>query len=256
MASNPCPSRSAVHRARLVAGSLAVLLAVPLTAGGAQAAPTRAARPSAVPKAWVACPKGRLDGVAVAVRSTTRSVVTVNQTSRSHARVVLWKRQANRSCGFTKVFTESDARIGAGGTVVGTRRRQGTNTTPLGTYTMTTSFGLAARPATALPYRRVVAGDYWVQDNASRWYNTYRTRAQGGFRTSESENLVTYTTQYRHAVVINYNMPPTAVRHRGAGIFLHVKGRGATGGCVAVTRAHMGTVMATLSPGDLIAIGR
>lgn len=121
---------------------------------------------------------------------------------------------------------------------------------------MTTSFGVGPRPGTRLPYRRVVKGDHWVQDNASRWYNTYRTRAQGGFRPSRSEDLITYPVQYRYTVVVNYNMPPAAVRHRGAGIFLHVKGRGATGGCVAVTRAHMQQVMATLNPGDLIAIGR
>ena len=62
--------------------------------------------------------------------------------------------------------------------------------------------------------------------------------------------------QYRYSVVVNYNMPPAAVRHRGAGIFLHVKGRGATGGCVAVTRAHMQQVIATLNPGAVSARSR
>ena len=48
------------------------------------------------------------------------------------------------------------------------------------------------------------------------------------------------------------------VRHRGAGIFLHVNGRGATAGCVSVPRRLMRTVMAWLDPArdPRIAIGR
>ena len=48
------------------------------------------------------------------------------------------------------------------------------------------------------------------------------------------------------------------VRHRGAGIFLHVNGRGATAGCVSVPRSFMRSAMARLDPArvPVIAIGR
>ena len=48
------------------------------------------------------------------------------------------------------------------------------------------------------------------------------------------------------------------VRHRGAGIFLHVNGKGATAGCVSVPRAFMRSMMAGLNPKrrPVIAIGR
>jgi L,D-peptidoglycan transpeptidase YkuD (ErfK/YbiS/YcfS/YnhG family) len=57
--------------------------------------------------------------------------------------------------------------------------------------------------------------------------------------------------------VINFNRAPDYQRHyRGSGIFLHVKGSGATGGCVAITASQMRTVMAYLHVGDKITIGR
>ncbi|MBA3527729.1 MAG: hypothetical protein H0T91_00125 [Propionibacteriaceae bacterium] len=58
-------------------------------------------------------------------------------------------------------------------------------------------------------------GDYWVGDNESRYYNSLRNRASGGFRyrlagtnINGSEYLPNYTTQYRYAVVINFNRAP------------------------------------------------
>ncbi len=119
-------------------------------------------------------------------------------------------------------------------------RKQGTGTTPRGTFTMTQAFGNAAEPGMWLPYHRVKSGDYWVEDNASRYYNTLRNKSQGGFRywlptanDDSSEYLPHYTTQYKYAVVINFNRAPDYHKaHRGAGIFLHVKGSGATAGCV------------------------
>ncbi|MFF5017688.1 hypothetical protein [Streptomyces sp. NPDC001165] len=47
---------------------------------------------------------------------------------------------------------------------------------------------------------------------------------------------VNYPTQYAKAFVINFNWWP-ATPGRGAGIFLHVNGNGATAGCVSVPRA-------------------
>lgn len=37
-------------------------------------------------------------------------------------------------------------------------------------------------PAWDLRYRTVRNGDYWVEDNGSRYYNRYRNKSQGGFR--------------------------------------------------------------------------
>jgi L,D-peptidoglycan transpeptidase YkuD (ErfK/YbiS/YcfS/YnhG family) len=232
---------------RLVAlALLAAVLGLPASAAApatAVAAPARAEH------------RVTLDGVSVVVGERTRQVVTVNRTRGFHARVTLWAPREGR---WTAVRQTRDGRIGYGGLVRGDRRRQDTGTTPLGTYRLPSAFGMHARAAGwATPYRRVQRGDYWVQDNRSRFYNRYRNVRQGGFRPRTSERLLDYRRQYEWAVVLDFNYAQQ-VRHRGAGIFLHVNGRGATAGCVSVPRPLMRQVMAWLDPDrdPRIAIGR
>jgi L,D-peptidoglycan transpeptidase YkuD (ErfK/YbiS/YcfS/YnhG family) len=187
-----------------------------------------------------------------------RQVVTVSA-SGSYANVVAWQRT---SSGWKAVIQTRSARIGANGLVAATQRKQGTNTTPAGTFTMTEAFGIAANPGAKLPYHQVTTDDWWVEDNNSAYYNTMRRASQGGFAVTTagengSEHLISFTTQYRYVVVINFNRPPNAVRHRGAGIFLHVNGPGATAGCVSVPQSTMLAIITWLDPAQhpRIAIG-
>ena len=62
-----------------------------------------------------------------------------------------------------------------------------------------------------------------------------------------SERLADYPTEYRMSVVVAYNYYDR-VRYRGAGIFLHVNGPGATAGCVSVPRDVMRRVLRWLDP--------
>ena len=92
--------------------------------------------------------------------------------------------------------------------------------------------------------------------------NRYRNKSQGGFRwwltsgKNASERLTDYRTQYEYAINTSFNHEQ--VRHRGAGIFLHVNGRGATAGCASAPRWVMQAAMARLDPRrvPVIAIGR
>jgi len=211
---------------------------------------------------WRACAK-TLDGVRTSISSGQRTVTIVNQTSRTYARVSFWIRTAS-ACTLTRKFLTATARIGYNGTVDGATRRQGSGTTPLGTYTMTEAFGNGPEPGMWLPYHRVRSGDYWVEDAGSHYYNNLRNKSQGGFRwwlpssnANSSELLQSFPGQYRYAVVINFNRAPDRrVSGRGSGIFLHVKGSGPTAGCVAITADQMRTVMAYLHSGDKITIAR
>jgi L,D-peptidoglycan transpeptidase YkuD (ErfK/YbiS/YcfS/YnhG family) len=213
-----------------------------------------------VPVAPASAATVRLDGVTVALRSGTTQVITVNRTSSWHARVIFWQRITS---GWRAVLRVQDGRIGYGGLVAGTKRKQGTGATPLGTYRLIGSFGTHARAASwDLPYRTIRSGDFWVQDNRSAYYNRYRNKSQGGFRwwlksgPNTSERLTDFPTQYEYAVNTSFNR--NQVRHRGAGIFLHVNGRGATAGCVSVPRAFMRSAMIRIDPArvPVIAIGR
>lgn len=203
----------------------------------------------------------RLDGVTVRLPAGSRQVVTVNHTHGHHARVTLWRRAAG---GWRRVARARDGRTGYGGLVPARDRRQGTGTTPLGTFGLISSFGRHPHAATwDLPYRRIRPGDYWVEDNQSAYYNRYRNKAQGGFRwwlpasdVNSSERLADYPRQYEYSVVTSFNR--RQVRHRGAGIFLHVNGSGATAGCVSAPRWFLRTTMRALDPAQrpVIAVGR
>ncbi|WP_326735173.1 L,D-transpeptidase family protein [Streptomyces sp. NBC_01022] len=140
------------------------------------------------------------------------------------------------------------ARFGANGLTEGASRKQGTNTTPTGLYELPYAFGVkAARPGTRYPYRRVTDRSWWCQDTAARAYNRWVEPRPADCRAAEAEHLITYPTQYARALVVgfNYDRP---VRGRGAGIFLHVNGRGATAGCVSVPAAAMDRILAWADP--------
>lgn len=135
------------------------------------------------------------------------------------------------------------ARFGAKGLVEGTERKQGTNTTPTGLYGLPYAFGIKAAPGgTTYEYRRVHKDSWWCQDNDSRAYNRWTEPPARDCRAAESEHLIAYGALYAHALVIGFNYE-RPVKGRGAGIFLHVKGRGATAGCVAVSEEAMRRIL-------------
>ncbi|GAA2906485.1 MULTISPECIES: L,D-transpeptidase family protein [Streptomyces] len=140
------------------------------------------------------------------------------------------------------------ARFGANGLVEGTARKQGTDTTPTGLYGLPYAFGIKAAPrGTAYTYRRVHRDSWWCQDNDSRSYNRWTEPRAADCRAAESEQLISYRAQYAHALVIDFNYE-RPVRGRGAGIFLHVNGRGATAGCVSVPKDAMRRILTWADP--------
>lgn len=200
-----------------------------------------------------------LDGIRVNLPPGSRQVITVHHTSSYHARAILWAENARGR--WKAIQQTSNARIGENGLVAGNQRHQGSDTTPTGTYRLPFGFGISA-VKTRMPYRRVTAADWWVEDNASKYYNRFRTSRQG-FRwwinpalVNSSEHLVDNPTQYALAIVIAYNYA-RPVHYRGAGIFLHVNGPGATAGCVSAPRWFLADVLQRLRPVDhpVIAIG-
>ncbi|MFE7070875.1 L,D-transpeptidase [Streptomyces sp. NPDC057620] len=175
------------------------------------------------------------------------------RTSSTTGTVTWWDRRDGR---WVKAGS-APARFGANGLVEGGSREQGTNTTPTGLYDLPYAFGIEPAPeGTRTPYRPVRQTSWWCQDNDSRSYNRWTDPRPADCRAAESEHLISYGTQYAYALVIgfNYRQP---VRGRGAGIFLHVNGRGATAGCVSVPRDAMRRILNWAEPGRSphIAIG-
>lgn len=232
--------------ATLGTATLATTVGTATSAAGTTPTATPTTTPTTSRQATV-----RLGMVRVRIPAGATQVVTAQHTSGWHARVNLWVRRAGR---WHRVLTTLDGRTGYGGLVPAAQRHQGTGTTPLGTFGLISAFGTHAKsPSWKLSYRRIRRGDYWVEDNGSRYYNRYRNKSQGGFRwwlpaddVNSSERLSDYPVQYEYAVVTSFNR--AQVRHRGAGIFLHVNGSGATAGCVSVPRWMMQDIMGRLDP--------
>lgn len=175
----------------------------------------------------------------------TQLITAVAAKSSSTTGTVTWWNLRNgqwAKAGSTK------ARFGAKGLVEGASRKQGTNTTPTGLFHLPYAFGIKGAPSgTAYKYRPVRANSWWCQDNDSRVYNRWSEPRARDCRAAESEHLISYEKQYAHAMVIgfNYSRP---VRGRGAGIFLHVNGSGATAGCVSVSADAMRRILKWADP--------
>ncbi|MFD8198610.1 L,D-transpeptidase family protein [Streptomyces sp. NPDC003470] len=171
-------------------------------------------------------------------------VAVAPDTASTTGTVTWWDRRGGRW-----VRTGSaPARFGAKGLTDGATRVQGTDTTPTGLYDLPYAFGVQAAPdGTAYPYRPVREDSWWCQDNASLAYNRWTEPRPADCRATEAEHLITYGTQYAHAVVVGFNYE-RPVRGRGAGIFLHVNGRGATAGCVSVPNDAMRRILTWADP--------
>lgn len=93
-----------------------------------------------------------------------RQVVIVTSASWSASRGRLRTYELTPTGGWRRVLGPVDATLGRNGFVPTNRRRQGTRTTPAGTFALPWAFGTYADPGTALPYRRVDANDWWPYD--------------------------------------------------------------------------------------------
>lgn len=183
--------------------------------------------------------------------NATQSIVVTSSSWRaSTATLEAYERRGGT---WRRVLGPVTARVGWAGMVPGSRRKQGTGTTPAGTYALSEAFGTLPDPGAKLRYRLIDSPDWWwVEDPRSPYYNGMRFGRQGGFARTErgrygSEQLIGHQPAYHYAAVIDFNRPKP-VAGRGAGIFLHVNGTGATAGCVSVAEPDMIALMRWLDP--------
>ena len=138
-------------------------------------------------------------------------------------------------------------------------KREGDRTTPSGKFGFTrTMYGVAANPGVRYRYRRIVCGDWWVEDPRSPYYNRFRHVRCGSrppFATM-GDDMSRSPTAYRHLAVIAYNTSPV-VPGRGSGIFLHASTGRPTLGCVSLPLPQLLSVLRWLRPASspLIVIG-
>jgi len=191
------------------------------------------------PKATTSAPKTEAQLVAqTKVAKKAQQIVTVVQTGSSTATLKLWQKQRNAT--WQNKLTAS-SRIGVNG--IG-RSREGSSTTPIGAYHLSTAFGKATTARTAgMSYRQIKANSYWIEDPNDRQYNTWQTR---GWANNQNEHLIDYTraaphNQYELAVVMDNHG-----QNNGSGFFIHVKNQWATAGCVSISLPELRNLVSQL----------
>ena len=179
--------------------------------------------------------------------SQTNQIVLVDYISGSTATLSVHEKQN----GVWKKLFESTAyvgRKGLGKTVAGDER------TPVGTYNLTTPFGIKDDPGAGMPYTKVTRYHYWCGDSSSKYYNQLvDERTADRKHNGKDEYLINYKGVYNYCLFIDYNAEGTP--GKGSCIFLHCTGsKKSTGGCVAVPESTMKKIIQWARPGVKIVI--
>lgn len=157
------------------------------------------------------------------------------------------------------------ANLGYGGLVPGDKRKQGTGTTPTGTYAFTSAFGIKSDPGTKLSYIKVDNNDAWTYN--PKFPNTYNVFQTANKNWSSYGNYVeilsSYKKQYNYVAILDFNLPngkitegangvnrtdQSANTSQGGGIFLHVSNGTKTAGCIAIPERAMKEILEWLDP--------
>ena len=203
---------------------------------------------------------GELPG---ASRAEQVIVVTRTDFRSPRARLSAYERSSDGS--WAEVVRNVPAFVGARGIVPGPSRRQSTNTTPAGTYAITSAFGRLPNPGTELPYVQVDSNDAWTYDpRVPSTYNLFQSAPVSWSSYGRYvEHLRQLGRQYDYVAVLDYNMPkgpvttdargirrastPASTR-AGGGIFLHVSKGEPTAGCISIDEPIMRRVLDWLDP--------
>lgn len=121
---------------------------------------------------------------------------------------------------------------------------EGDGKSPVGKYSLGTSFGQKDNPGTKLPFKSITNDDVWVDDPNSKLYNTWQSKSKTSSQWKSAENM--NHELYTYGFVINYNTNPI-VPNKGSAIFLHV-GNSYTVGCTATSEANVISMMKWLDP--------
>jgi L,D-peptidoglycan transpeptidase YkuD (ErfK/YbiS/YcfS/YnhG family) len=214
-----------------------------------------AAQASGGARAGAACPATLANQLA-RTRDATQLITVVAATPRSTtASLTRWRKSGD--C-WLAAGPAATAHVGRNG--VSERKREGDKKTPAGAFGIqTVMYGVGPNPGVRYPYRRIVCGDWWVEDSRSQFYNRFKHVRCGStppFRIT-SEDMSRSPISYRHLAVIDYNTHPI-VPGRGSGIFLHVSASGGpTLGCVSLAYGQLIATLRWLDPAarPLIVIG-
>ena len=224
---------------RLKYGSQVQTIEVKVTSGTEAEAPTvEAPAPTAVDESKAA---------SLSAASSATQIVLVEYKSGSNATLSVHEKKD----GVWQQLLETPAYVGKNG--IG-KTKEGDKKTPVGTYNLTTPFGIKDDPGAQMPYTKVTKYHYWCGASSSKYYNQFcDSRVNGRSCTKSDEHLIDYKGAYNYCMFIDYNA--AGVAHKGSCIFLHCFSKNKyTAGCVAISEASMKKIVQWARPGVKIVI--
>ena len=137
------------------------------------------------------------------------------------------------------------------------KEKEGDAKTPTGTYHFNYAFGINDDPGcSAFSYQKVTEEDYWSGDQREGYsYNEMVSlKDLPDLDTENSERIMDYPYQYQYCLNISWNEDGTP--GKGSAIFLHCLGpeKPYTGGCVAIPKDQMMTVMQNVDKDCVVVI--
>lgn len=171
----------------------------------------------------------------------TSQILTVQANYSTKASVILWKKSGKN---IWKKARTMKGIVGKSG--VGTAS-ESSSKTPKGSYKLGFAFG-TSNPGTKVAFRKIKANSYW-SGTKGKTYNTWQNK----YHSKNDEHLADYPSQYKYAMVIEYNMHPVK-QGKGSAFFLHIDNKkyNYTLGCVAVPIKDMKYLMKTLKGAYII----
>jgi L,D-peptidoglycan transpeptidase YkuD (ErfK/YbiS/YcfS/YnhG family) len=226
------------------AGPAAAPVATAPAATHAVTHPATVAPPAPAPVTGQALPLGYSTG------SATRVITVVAaSTGSTVATLQAWDKAPGG--GWLRHGSAVTAHVGADG--LSTSPSETRSATPIGSFSLTQSFGALGNPGTGLPYFQTTTADWWISESGvGALYNTHQ-RCSGSCPFTQgdpNEHLITETPFYNYAVVIDYNTANAGTVRQGGGsaFFLHVTNGTPTAGCVAIAQASLVPIMQWLTP--------
>ena len=143
-----------------------------------------------------------------------------------------------------------DAFVGKNG--IG-KTREGDAKTPLGELRPLKAFGILPDPGCALPYLKVVAGTFAVDEEGPNYNRIMQTGASVAPAGCNGERMWELSPEYDYGLETDYNAE--GAWPLGSAIFIHCKGaKSWTGGCVALDKPLMKKILRTADNGLRILI--
>ena len=99
------------------------------------------------------------------------------------------------------------------------QKQEGDGKTPAGVYSPAMTFGLKENPGSKVQYHSIQAGDMWVDDPASGYYNQLVNTAKVTRDWNSAEDMAAAAPYYNYGIALDYNVD--RVPNLGSAIFIH-----------------------------------